>query len=143
MRFKFSSKSLQLFFVLYGSVVPGCSAGVTFVLHCILRCSRVFHCSTTVAGCSAVLSVLHIHFSLFWCFWFYSMPHKTICTCLAYSLTSYEQMPFHNAMSFRVRVGTKGSWFVNHESISWSHKRKFVKLPFFTNCFFQNLITLK
>ena len=28
------------------------------------------------------------------------------------------------------RVGIKGSWFVSHKSISWSHNQKCVKLPF-------------
>ena len=42
------------------------------------------------------------------------------------------------------RVGIKGSWFMNHKSISWFHKPKIsIKLQFFTNHFFRNMITLK
>ena len=50
-RFKFSLKSLQLLFVLYGSVVPRLSAGVTLVFCWYFG---VFCCSTTVQGCSTV-----------------------------------------------------------------------------------------
>ena len=55
MKFKFSLKSLQLFFVLYGSLVPGWSAGVTLVFCWYLgvfqglplfhHCSGVFRCA--------------------------------------------------------------------------------------------------
>ena len=34
----------------------------------------------------------------------------------------------------------KGSWFVNHKSID-TMSQKSVKLPFFTNCVFQNMVT--
>ena len=58
MRFKFSSKFLQLFFILYGSVVPECSTGVTLVLRWYSEafrwCSPVFRCFATVPGCSVV-----------------------------------------------------------------------------------------
>ena len=47
MKFKFSSNSLQLFFVLYGFVVPGCSAGITLVFHWY---SEVFSWCSGVPG---------------------------------------------------------------------------------------------
>ena len=40
------------------------------------------------------------------------------------------------------RVGIKGLCFVNYKFLDPTNQ-KFVKLPFFTNCFFQNMITLK
>ena len=35
-----------------------------------------------------------------------------------------------------IRVGIKGSWFVNHRSISWSHKQKIFKTSIFQESFF-------
>ena len=37
---------------------------------------------------------------------------------------------------FNIRVGIKGSWFVNHESISWSHQPKISKTSIFCKLFF-------
>ena len=51
-------KTLQLFFVLYGSVVPGCSAGVPCNVQLFRRCSGVSRCSAdvsySVVPCSGV-----------------------------------------------------------------------------------------
>ena len=41
------------------------------------------------------------------------------------------------------RVGIKGCWFVNHESISWSHKPKISKSSIFCECFFPKYGNLK
>ena len=38
------------------------------------------------------------------------------------------------------KVGIKGSWFVNHKSISWSHEPKIHKISIFHKLFFQNII---
>ena len=59
MRFKFCLKSLQLLFVLYGSVVPDFPAvlrwaGVPLVFRSV---PLLFRCSATVLGCFAVLQV--------------------------------------------------------------------------------------
>ena len=77
MRFKFSLKSLQLFFVLYGSVVwmfCQCYGGVSLVFHLysavlpllwslplFRRCS-VFHCSMFRHSCSFSMLVLYTLF---------------------------------------------------------------------------------
>ena len=39
-----------------------------------------------------------------------------------------------------VRERIKGSWFVNHESISGSHEPKIRKTSIFRKLFFQNII---
>ena len=50
-----------MFFVLYRSVVPGCSTGVTLVFRGIPQVFRVmFSCSATVPGCSAVPPVFRV-----------------------------------------------------------------------------------
>ena len=87
-RFKFLQKTVQLLFVLYGSAVSGCSAGVMLVFcwysgvfHGILsfcHCFNVFHCSpgvpfSIVAGfvvCPSLCSVyLSVHFHSCCCMW--------------------------------------------------------------------------
>ena len=64
------------------------------------------------------------------------------------SLLIFESFKVFFAIIFKnwcklARVGIKGSWFVNHESVSWPTNQKFVKLQFFTNCFFQNMVISK
>ena len=41
------------------------------------------------------------------------------------------------------RVGIKGSWFVNHESISWSHEPKIRKTSIFHESFFSKYDNFK
>ena len=58
MRFKFSLKILELFFVLYGSTFPGvlywCYVGIPLVFRGVLLVFRVmFSCSGAAPGCSA------------------------------------------------------------------------------------------
>ena len=43
--------------------------------------------------------------------------NKSICTCVAYSITSYEQTPFRNAMSFRVVVAVVVFFFLIKENL--------------------------
>ena len=72
---------MQLFFFMYGFLVPLCSAGVKLMF---CWCSEVYCCSTTILGCCVFLPLFQgvlllcqcsvFHFSLFQCSWFYSMP---------------------------------------------------------------------
>ena len=71
---------MQLFFFMYGSLVPVCSAGVKLMF---CWCSEVYFCSTTILGCCVFLPLFQgvlllcqcsvFHFSLFQCSWFYSI----------------------------------------------------------------------
>ena len=44
---------------------------------------------------------------------------------------------------FFSRIEIKGSWFVNHESISWSREPKTTKTSIFLELFFRYIITVK
>ena len=52
-------------------------------------------------------------------------------------------MTFTSYAWHKNRVGIKGSWFVNHESISWSHERKICKTFIFRELFFPKYYNFK
>ena len=78
---------------LNGSVVPGCSTGITLVFCWYSEMFRVvFCCSTTVPGCSAAPLVFHVPLFRVPAFsWFYSMPF-TCCCCLYRQFNLYKKL---------------------------------------------------
>ena len=155
----FFKKTIQLYIVLYISIVPWCFAAVTLVFRWY---SELFSCSVIVPECSPVLPAffaislefccfVSVPCSVFWRSWFYSMPPPTIThqmparTAVVCERTNWQLLPIKLRFLLQICMRISRSYWTLPSGIGmWldlRQRKKLVKFLHFSLLFYYQIIS--